>query len=159
MIRSNRLSSVHAPLCVPPGFIFSIAVISAATFCIASLIPALWSMRLLACTAIAFAAWRTLAIRFHRGNQYGFTHVVCDAKQQWWLQRSEGERIAATLCDNSFVSLRLVVLNLRVESAHRNVSLLIWNQQCGYQTFRRLRIRLLLQQCADTTSSNWPPAG
>lgn len=157
MIYPNRLSFLQAPLCVPPEFIASIVAMLTATFCLALLMPAPWSVRLAACAAIAFTLWRTLEVRFYGGNQYGFTYVICDTEQHWWLQRSNGERIAATLRDDSFVHRHLVVLNLRPDLTRRDISFLLWERQCGYPTFRRLRIRLLMQKRTATTSNIWPP--
>lgn len=157
MIFSNRLSFLQVPLCVPPEFKASIVAMMTATFCVALLIPAPWSVRLLACAAIAFAAWRTLAVRFYGSNQYGFMYVICDTEQHWWLQQANGDRIAATLRDDSFVHLHLVVLNLRTDLARRDVSFLLWGRQCGYPTFRRLRIQLLIQQRTAINSNHWPP--
>ena len=159
MIVPNQLATLHAPLCVPPGLIALIVAVSTTTFWVALLAPAPWSVRLAACVAIALAAWRTLAVRFQGGTQYGFTKVICDPEQYWWLERSNGDRIAATLCDDSFVNLHLMVLNLRTDSARAHVSLLLWGRQCGYQTFRKMRIRLLLQQRTEIPSRNWPPIG
>lgn len=155
----NQRWSLRVPLCVPLGFIVLIGVMSMATICVALLIPAPWGVRMPACIAIAFAMWRTLAVRFHGGLQYGFMYVICDTEQNWWLERTNGDRMAATLREDSVVNRRLVVLNLRADLPRRDFSFLLWGQQCGYQMFRRLRVRLLLHPRSVTTNCNWPPAG
>ena len=85
-----------------------------------------------------------------------FTEAVWDDANQWQLIDEHQQSYPAQLVPSSYVSARLVVINLRVENSawfcrHRAIVLLPDN--IDRENFRRLRIRLRWYSTQD--QDNW----
>ncbi|MDH5299878.1 MAG: hypothetical protein OEW58_00750 [Gammaproteobacteria bacterium] len=69
--------------------------------------------------------------------------LTWDEHDQWWLLRRDGQRLAATLANDSLVHPGLLILNFCVETKRlRHVALIIGKREDDVQ--RRLRVRLRL---------------
>jgi len=101
---------------------------------------------LLSCVLLAWRVW-------HRRSELGAGPVslVWDAEQRWWWHQG-GREVELQLRGDSYLSARLIVLNFREAGSARRYSLVLLPRSLGEETFRRLRVRLRLEQELQTTS-------
>jgi toxin CptA len=105
-----------------PGWVMMLAGLA----CVYSLIISLRHAALLASTAVL--------------------RVSVTEDGQWRLQNRAGSVMAAKLRGDSLVSRFLVILNFKLETKRRNISVILLSDSVDAHTFRRLKQYLLTQR-------------
>jgi hypothetical protein len=104
-----------------------------------------------------FAIWLVVVTLFslihsyRRHLQYRGKNTVrsveINGQNEWRIQQADGVEVTAQLQSNSYIHPRLSVLNFRNEQGRRQ-SLVLLPDGIDAATFRRLRVRLKMQQQA-----------
>lgn len=86
-----------------------------------------------------------LALHAWRNTRYAWSGIVADTQGNWWLQNRQGVWCEASLCDDSFITKKIMILNFKPLAGQRLISLILFQDSfLGSDEYRRLQVKLLL---------------